>query len=251
MISFMHHMPPQFLRTRVTRVVGMSTLFMVLGFGLLVFSPNPDARNSGPAGYQPEPTLTPLYNPTATPPTQGGNGANTFFVYCLSCHGDVGQGLTDEFRFREYPPEDTNCWKSGCHGARPYEQGFTLPMTVPMVIGSGALTKFQTAQDLYGFIRAAMPFNAPGSLSESQYLNLTAFLLEKNQIVPEGAQLNSQTLAAIKLRGSPTAPDQAASPDGSNSGLWLGLIIFVGVATLLSILTRPRRNSDRGSGIGD
>lgn len=204
-----------------------------------------------PAPTQVAPTRTPFSNPTATPPTQGGNGANTFHVYCMPCHGDVGQGLTDEFRNRQYPPEDVNCWKSGCHGARPYENGFTLPITIPLLIGSGALTKFQTAQELYGFIRAAMPFNAPNSLTDTQYINVTAFLLEQNQIVPEGVRLDDQTLPAIKLRGGPAAPDQAAPPDGDASGLWIGLIIFVGVATLLSIVTRPRRNRDQGTGIRD
>ena len=204
-----------------------------------------------PASTQAAATRTPFSNPTATPPTQGGNGANTFHVYCMPCHGDLGQGLTDEFRNREYPPEDVNCWKSGCHGARPYENGFTLPITIPMLIGPGALAKFQTAQELYGFIRGAMPFNAPGSLTDTQYVNLTAFLLEGNQIVPAGVQLNTNTLVTIKLRGGTSAPDQSVPPDGDTSGLWIGLIIFVGAATLLSILTRPRRNRDRGSGNGE
>ncbi len=204
-----------------------------------------------PAPTQAAPTRTPFSNPTATPPTQGGNGANTFYVYCMPCHGDAGQGLTDEFRNRQYPPEDVNCWKSGCHGPRPYDNGFTLPITIPMLIGPGALAKFQTAQALYGYIRGAMPFNAPGSLTDTQYVNLTAFLLEGNQIVSAGVQLNINALAAINLHGGLSKPDQPAPPDGDNTGLWIGLIIFVGVATLLSIVTRPRRNRERGSGIRD
>lgn len=190
---------------------------------------------------QPTPTRTPFFNPTATPPTQGGNGANTFQVYCMPCHGDLGQGLTDEFRNRQYPPEDVNCWKSGCHGERPYENGFTLPMTIPMLIGPGALSKFQTAQTLYGFIKGAMPFNAPGSLTDTQYLNLTAYLLEENQFVSRGARLEVNALAAVNLHGGSPAPDQSSPPTGESGGLLIGLIIFVGVATLLSIITRPRR----------
>jgi len=198
-----------------------------------------------------QPTRTPFSNPTATPPTQGGNGANTFQVYCMPCHGDVGQGLTDEFRNRQYPPEDTNCWKSGCHGARPYENGFTLPITIPMLIGSGALAKFQTAQALYGFIHSAMPFNKPGSLTDTQYLNLTAYLLEENQIVRKGVQLDVNTLAAIKLHGGPATAEPPTPPQGDSSSLLIGLLIFAGVATLLSLLTRPRRNRGRGTDIKD
>jgi mono/diheme cytochrome c family protein len=225
------------------RPIGLVALIALgaLGLSLCLIAGRVEAQPNA----QPAATRTPFSNPTATPPTQGGNGANTFYVYCMPCHGDVGQGLTDEFRNREYPPEDVNCWKSGCHGARPYENGFTLPMTIPLLIGPGALAKFQTAQELYGFIRGAMPFNAPGSLTDTQYVNVTAFLLEGNQIVPAGVQLNTSALAAIKLR------EGLPSPDDGNTSLWIGLIIFAGIATLLSILTRPRRNKNRGTGNRD
>ncbi len=196
MISLMHWNLKHFLRTRGA---GLSTFCVGLGLALLIFNPNHGERLVGSFDYQREPTRTPLYNPTATPPTQGGNGANIFWVYCMPCHGDHGQGLTDEFRNRQYPPEDVNCWKSGCHGARPYEQGFTLPITVPMLIGSGALAKFQSAQELYGFIRTAMPFNKPGSLSETQYLDLTAYLLESNHLAPAGVQLEYRHFSSDQI----------------------------------------------------
>ena len=225
--------------------IGLVLLAAVGGLWLSLFPIVNPAQAQSTA--QPAPTRTPFFNPTATPPTQGGNGANTFQVYCMPCHGDLGQGLTDEFRNRQYPPEDVNCWKSGCHGARPYDNGFTLPITIPRLIGPGALSKFQTAQTLYGFIKGAMPFNAPGSLTDTQYLNLTAYLLEENQLLPKGTRLDVNTLTAVNLAGAPATPDRPAAPDGEAGGLWVGLIIFVGVATVLSLLTRPRRNRGGGS----
>jgi hypothetical protein len=164
----------------------------------------------------------------------------------MPCHGDVGQGLTDEFRVREYPPEDVNCWKSGCHGERPYENGFTLPKTVPALIGPGTLTKFATARNTFDYVRAAMPFNAPGSLSEEQYLQLLAYLLEQNNIVPAGAQLDPDTLQQISLRPEPT-PTPAASaavslPDNSST-MVIAVILLLGIVVLaVSIIRRRARH---------
>ena len=202
-------------------------------------------RPSGSALYQNKPTPTPFYNPTATPPTQGGHGHDLFYIYCMSCHGDQGQGLTDEFRNRQYPPEDTNCWKSGCHGNRPYENGFTLPKTVPALIGPGTLTKFATAQNMYDFMRTAMPFNKPGSLSQEQYLQVLAFLLEQNHIVPSGARLEVDTLQNIVLQhpGSltptPVAPTQSPASEVSLIAV-AGALVFLIFMTSLWIAIRRR-----------
>jgi mono/diheme cytochrome c family protein len=196
--------------------------------------------------YQANPTPTPFRNPTATPSSQGGHGHDIFYVYCMPCHGDRGQGLTDEFRNRQYPPEDTNCWKSGCHGPRPYDNGFTLPTTVPVLIGPGALQRFPTAQNMYAFMRAAMPFNKPGSLSDEQYLELAAFLLEQNRFTAEGTQLNAATLQNIVLQpgAAPTAsavPSAATGGAGDNlSPLLLGVIVLLGLAAILYLVTRSR-----------
>jgi len=163
----------------------------------------------------------------------------------MPCHGDVGQGLTDEFRLRQYPPEDTNCWKSGCHGERPYDNGFKLPHTVPALIGANTLTKFATARNMYDFMRTAMPFSKPGSLSQEQYLQVLAFLLEQNHIVPEGTQLEADTLQNIVLRPAATPTAIASSPVAaadSSPLLLVGAIILFGVSVVYWV-TRSRSSS--------
>src|SRR3990170_3605718 len=80
---------------------------------------------------QPTPTPDRLAEPTLpASPSQADRGAQVYWLSCLPCHGDYGQGLTDEFR-AAYPPEDRNCWDAGCHGARPYDNGFKLPARTP------------------------------------------------------------------------------------------------------------------------
>jgi mono/diheme cytochrome c family protein len=232
----------------------MGWICLSLGVGMFLWgSPSRSAltaadRVTVPGIAQTNPTSTPFRNPTATPPTQGGHGHDLFYIYCMPCHGDRGQGLTDEFRSRQYPPEDTNCWKSGCHGNRPYDNGFTLPKTVPVLIGANTLTKFATARNMFDFMRTAMPFNKPGSLSQEQYLQLLAFLLEQNNLVPAGVQLAPDSLQQIALRPKqmPTSPASAADaqPDGSASVV-IGIILLLGIVVLavLIILRRSRRAS--------
>jgi hypothetical protein len=91
------------------------------------------------------PTPDRLARPTLpAEPSQADKGAQVYWLTCLPCHGDRGQGLTAEF-METYPVEDRNCWESGCHGKRPYENGFTLPTTVPALIGEGTLRRINNA----------------------------------------------------------------------------------------------------------
>jgi cytochrome c5 len=48
-------------------------------------------------------------------PSQMDKGASIFWGVCIACHGDRGQGLTEEWRFGAYDA-DNDCWESGCHG---------------------------------------------------------------------------------------------------------------------------------------
>ncbi|RMG97959.1 MAG: hypothetical protein D6706_07815 [Chloroflexi bacterium] len=140
--------------------------------------------------------------PTVENPTLADEGAQLYWLYCQPCHGDQGQGLTDEWR-AQYPPEDQNCWESGCHGERPYEDGFTIPTRVPAVIGPDSLTRFADMGQVYDFMRAAMPFQAPGSLADEEYLAITAFLARAHQL----ETADPFTVAAIRtlyLRETPT-----------------------------------------------
>src|SRR5215510_8446918 len=139
----------------------------------------------------PTPTIDRLAEPTLpAQPSQADYGAQVYWLNCSACHGDRGQGLTDEFR-QLYPPEDQNCWTSHCHGKVTYENGFTIPKVVPQVIGSGALAKFSNAAVLYGFIRAAMPFQRPGALTDEEYYQLVTFLLRQNKLIDTQTEVNA------------------------------------------------------------
>lgn len=180
------------------------------------------------------PTPNRLAEPTLPPsPSQADYGAQVYWLSCLPCHGDRGQGLTDEFR-ETYPPDDRNCWESGCHGERPYENGFQLPPKVPALIGNGTLRRFTTAVTLQSYILAAMPYWKPGSLTEEQAWQVTAFLLRENGWLQTGIDLNSQNADSVLLpnvvRDVPT-PISSLTDDHFIS--WPETLLMIGILILL------------------
>ncbi len=152
--------------------------------------------------------------PTVENPTQADDGAQLYWLNCQPCHGDQGQGLTDEWR-AQYPPEDQNCWARGCHGNVPYENGFKLPETVPAVIGQGSLEKFVSLGQLYTFVRAAMPFEAPGNLSDEEYLAITAYLARAHEI-GDGSPLDANNVHEIRFNVPAESADNTANGQQEN-----------------------------------
>lgn len=55
------------------------------------------------------------------------------------------------------------------------------------------------ATTLFDYIRRAMPFNAPGSLTNEEVYALTAFLLNANKIIPPEANMNAETLPKVVM----------------------------------------------------
>ena len=194
----------------------------------------------------PIPTVDRLAEPTLPPsPSQADLGAQVYWLSCLPCHGDRGQGLTDEFR-AAYPPEEQYCWERGCHGENPYESGFTIPRSIPGVVGPTALAKFTTASQLNAYIRAAMPFWKPGSLSEEEAWKVTAFILRENGLWDGARELDETSAADLLIgRGTPIpspTPEQAQVREG---GAFLPALVLIGAAILsvaLIFILKKSRN---------
>lgn len=198
-----------------------------------------DVERKGPARQpviettQPVPGATPTIDRLAAPPTvpapnQADEGAQLFWLHCQPCHGDQGQGLTDDW-WAQYPIDDQNCWNSGCHGERPYDPAFALPTTVPAVIGEGTLSKFQTADSLYRYISVAMPYFFPGDLTETEYLAITAFLAREHgrwdgMPLTTGTAINYSFQPSLNIPAQ-VSPDPSPIPElsgGQASGLTIG-----------------------------
>jgi cytochrome c len=146
-------------------------------------------------------------------PNQADTGAQAYWQNCQPCHGDQAQGLTDDWR-QQYPPEDEYCWERGCHGNQPYENGFILPTVVPALAGEGSLGKFTTANDLFAYARARMPYQAPGSLSDETYWAITAHLLRLHGLPDAALPVDSAEKARAVLVAAAEAGAQATPAPG-------------------------------------
>ena len=181
-------------------------------------------------------------------PTQADYGAQVYYQICMVCHGDQGQGLTDEWR-GVLDLEDQDCWQSRCHATNHPPDGFIFPKYVPPVVGAVMPARFKTALELYDYLSTRMPWQAPGTRSEEEYWQLTAFLLRLNGVDPGEAPLDRERAAQIKL-AAPTNPGQLAEGTEPASPFWLiggvalgALVILVGG---IYVGLRLNRAADRG-----
>ncbi len=162
--------------------------------------------------------------PTVFPPTQADQGAQVYYLVCMVCHGDRGQGLTDEWRNVLQPP-DNDCWRSKCHAPNHPPGGFVFPHEAPAVTGTGFLQGFGNALNLHNFIQTKMPWQAPGSLKPEEYWQLTAYLMRLN-----GYNLGSRTLDVDSARAIDFTA-KAPQPEGL-AGWQIGALIVGGIVIL-------------------
>ena len=167
--------------------------FAIVCLFLLSLSGGHVEAQSRALAVPPQPTGMPGDDRLAMPvlpesPTQVDTGRYLYYFHCMPCHGDRGQGLTDEWR-QVWVEDHQNCWGRNCHAGRTEMDAFYIPRSVPAVSGSpGALRSFQTPEDLFVFLQKTQPPQRPGALSEEEYWALTAFLLDQNDRLPSEAQ---------------------------------------------------------------
>jgi mono/diheme cytochrome c family protein len=152
---------------------------------------------------------TPASTPVGMPPTEDSwiivdlpedatqleYGAEVYRLVCKACHGDKGQGLTDDWR-AQWAPADQNCWQSKCHARNHPPDGFYMPQ-VPKVLGQ-PIRGFGTALNLYTYTHNYMPWHDRGSMTEKESWSVTAYILSINGIDP-GPELNAETAVNIDL----------------------------------------------------
>jgi S-disulfanyl-L-cysteine oxidoreductase SoxD len=111
-------------------------------------------------------------------------GAPIYAASCASCHGANGEGKPP------YPQ-----LLGGPKGNFDFASDFKIPKTI------GNYWPYATT--LYDYIRRAMPLTAPGTLTPDQTYAVTAYLLEREGIVPAGQTLDAKSLAAIQMPAKP------------------------------------------------
>jgi cytochrome c len=115
-------------------------------------------------------------------------GAKIYAARCASCHGKSGEGLRqgtvqlgpkligrnpgDAFDFNESTRKE---------GAK--------------TIGN----YWPYATTIFDYVRRAMPQDRPGSLTNDEVYALTAYLLERNQIISANAVIDARSLPRVKM----------------------------------------------------
>lgn len=95
---------------------------------------------------------------------------------------------------------------AGCHGV----SGIEGPNDQLVVIRNSADTKVKGrnkaignywpyATTVFDYIKRAMPFNQPGSLTDQEVYDLTAFLLHENGLIKADASINAMTLPKVVM----------------------------------------------------
>ena len=110
------------------------------------------------------------------PPGSGkaADGAKIFAEKCALCHGDNGKG--------------------GIAGDL-----IGGPPKASLDGGKTIANFWPAATTLFDFIRRAMPYNAPRSLSDQEVYALTAYLLAANKLIGEGDEIDAKTLPKVQM----------------------------------------------------
>jgi cytochrome c len=93
---------------------------------------------------------------------------------CAACHGEQGKGGIS----------------AALVGAPPMK-GMDSPKTIANF--------WPYSTTLFDFIRRAMPFTQPRSLSDDEVYALTAYILVQNKLIGERDLMNAQTLPKVKM----------------------------------------------------
>ena len=107
-------------------------------------------------------------------------GAAVFTAACASCHGANGEGKPP------YP-----ALLGGPRGAFDFANDPKKLHTI------GNYWPYATT--LFDYIRRAMPVTAPGSLTPDQTYAVTAYLLEREQVIAAGTVLDAASLPKVQM----------------------------------------------------
>jgi mono/diheme cytochrome c family protein len=110
------------------------------------------------------------------PPGSGtpAQGARIYAQKCALCHGDEGKGGVNAALVGGAPVKDMNSTK-------------TIANFWPY------------ATTVFDFIRRAMPFQQPRSLTDDEVYALTAYLLAANKLIGENDAMNAETLPKVRM----------------------------------------------------
>lgn len=107
-------------------------------------------------------------------------GQKVFTETCAACHGDKLQGIP----------------QPGIGGDRLIGGRGTLATKAPI---KTVESYWPYATTLFDYVKRAMPFNAPGSLSDDQVYSVVAYILAEGKVIGPDYVLNAKTLPQVAM----------------------------------------------------
>ena len=149
---------------------------------MLIFNPSPVSSQTPDLGKPITPAeiavwdINVLPDGTGLPPGEGRpeNGARIYAEKCSFCHGINGEGGTNAALVGGGPITD---------------------MESPKTIANF----WPFATTVFDYIRRAMPWRQPGSLTNEEVYALTAYILELNRLIGENDTMNAETLPRVQM----------------------------------------------------
>ena len=116
------------------------------------------------------------------PPGKGtvAEGEALFATGCARCHGKTGKEGPNDVLVGRDPRDGFPFWKDP---------------KITHTIGN----YWPYATTVFDYIRRAMPPDAPGSLKDSEVYALTAFLLNRNELIPADAVMDASSLPKVMM----------------------------------------------------
>ena len=105
-------------------------------------------------------------------------GAKIYAEKCVVCHGEGGKG-------------GVMPGAGALVGGPPLTEGIDTPKTIA--------NYYAYPTTLFDWIKRAMPYTAPRSLSDDEVYALTAYVLSLNKLVGENATMDAKTLPQVKM----------------------------------------------------
>jgi cytochrome c len=156
------------------------SIFAVLAFMLVMGTASGETPNLGKPIAEAEIApwdISIMPDGTGLPVGSGtpAQGAAIFAERCAACHGEGGKGTEFGAPVVGGPPRAT------------LDGGKTIRNYWPY------------ATTLFDFIRRAMPYPQPNSLSNDEVYALTAYILSLNQLIGESDAMNARALPQVKM----------------------------------------------------
>jgi S-disulfanyl-L-cysteine oxidoreductase SoxD len=105
-------------------------------------------------------------------------GAKIYAEKCVACHAEAGKGGV-------------------APGAGPLVGG--APLTTGIDTVKTIANYYAYATTVFDYMRRAMPYNMPGSLSDNEAYALTAYILALNKLIGENDVMDAKTLPQVKM----------------------------------------------------